>query len=667
MKIFYQEAENDCGISVTRSLIHHFFNREITRTELSDQLSLSPKGISIFELETLNRKYGIHLEGYQLSIEELQKLDIKDFFVVLLFRNNQEHFAIAKKNKGGVTLYDSELGRFSLNYQRLGTIFSGKILLIEKVDTKENLPLVVSTSKEFSALQLPKLWRNTLLELTVFLFLVISFSINSLIFRETLQDSNLGNIPSIIFITFLLISAWTLAEYIKEIYYLKDKQWYTKYLYQVLLEKLEAKKNYFFSKLPKNQLLMVGQYISNLSTFYGELLSSLIANVVISLCLTIYLVYLHIWFLALIALLVSIKALNYFISKRLDLLQLSLSWKNNISIQKTLFTLNHFTKHEWNYQGLLSLTSSLREEVGKYQLEDKVFQTRKILFSKANFFLTNGLNISIYIVGCYLYFHRSLTAASLILSGVVFVQFNSSIEKLFHISLQWAKSLSSMKQFKLFLFNDNYSEEKKVEVGLPSSIELRDLNYHNGRKDVFESFNLTIFPNTFLTGSSGIGKSTLYRLIASKLPDCTSSIFFDGVAIEDISEECFNRLVIYQNSKTEPRDFDWSRLSSYLLPDQVDVVRKLTAELGIYIGSQEQKFSEGQRQFVNLLSLLQYSNKLFLLDEVSSHINREIKEKIYQKLFPIFSSRNFLICCEHDLSLKKYFPNHLNLDQLLGK
>ena len=189
MKIYYQESEHDCGVSVTRSLINHFLKKEVSRTELFDQLNIRDRGISIFELESINKKYGIHLEAYKLSIKELQQNPLTGFFVMLLYRNNSEHFVIAKKYRSSCLLYDSELGRFRVNYQQLASIFSGKILLVEKIDSSSKSRIVVNyAEKELSILKLPRLVRNILLELIVFFTLIVSFAINKLVFEDVIQS-----------------------------------------------------------------------------------------------------------------------------------------------------------------------------------------------------------------------------------------------------------------------------------------------------------------------------------------------------------------------------------------------------------------------------------------------------------------------------------------------
>ncbi|ADX98367.1 cysteine peptidase family C39 domain-containing protein [Mycoplasma suis] len=671
MKVYYQESDNDCGISVTRSLINHFFKKEITRTELFNQVNISPDGLSIFELEAINRKYGIHLETYETTIEELLKFNTKNFFILVTYRDGREHFVISKKVLKNFVIYDSAIGKVKLNANQLNQIFAGKILLIEKVeDWKEDKNLKANSlkDKEIFILSFPKLFASISMELFTFIFLLISFGINKFIFEDVIQTSSWSNIGGIIFWAGLLILVWSLAEYLKETFYLKHKQWYCKKLYQLLFEKLENKKNFFFSKLSKNQFLMTHQYVKNLSLFYGEVISQLISSLFITLFLVFYLLSVGYWISLLVILMALVKLANFYWAQKLDGKRLPEVWKNDLSIQKLFFTLNHFLKNEWNYNKFLFLSKSLKDEITQHNLIEREISSSRIVISKLNFFITYCLNIAIYVVGCYFsLLGNGVSVANIILAGIIFHQLNGSLDKSISVGLNWNKYISSLKNYKQIIFSDNIQEENKLKISLPKFIELKNLNYHNGRKNIFTNLNLIIYPNTFLFGASGIGKSTLYKLISAKLNFPENSIFFDQVEISDISEKCFNKLVVYQNNQSKSEEFQWEKLYDCVNSQKLDSILQIAKKLDIPVGKsvKAQKFSDGQRQFINLLNLLSLTEKIILLDEVTSHINKEIKKELYELVFPILTSRNFLICCEHDLSLKQFFVNQVNLDQLL--
>lgn len=72
-----------------------------------------------------------------------------------------------------------------------------------------------------------------------------------------------------------------------------------------------------------------------------------------------------------------------------------------------------------------------------------------------------------------------------------------------------------------------------------------------------------------------------------------------------------------------------------------------------------QNISSGQAQFINLVLLLQLKNKLIILDEATSHIDKKIKNIIFQTLIDKIAQNNFLICTEHDLAIADFFKQKI--------
>jgi len=86
-------------------------------------------------------------------------------------------------------------------------------------------------------------------------------------------------------------------------------------------------------------------------------------------------------------------------------------------------------------------------------------------------------------------------------------------------------------------------------------VEFRDVTLHFGEKTIFDHLNLTIRSGECLVllGPSGIGKSTLLRLLLETLRPERGSIFFDGVDLTHLSRERLNKMrtrigMVFQSS-----------------------------------------------------------------------------------------------------------------------
>ena len=89
-------------------------------------------------------------------------------------------------------------------------------------------------------------------------------------------------------------------------------------------------------------------------------------------------------------------------------------------------------------------------------------------------------------------------------------------------------------------------EEQRSVLAKPDRylVEIRNLTHHFGQKMVFDDFDLQIRYGECLVllGPSGIGKSTLLRLLLGTLQAESGTILFDGKDITSLSGEKLNRL-----------------------------------------------------------------------------------------------------------------------------
>ena len=77
-------------------------------------------------------------------------------------------------------------------------------------------------------------------------------------------------------------------------------------------------------------------------------------------------------------------------------------------------------------------------------------------------------------------------------------------------------------------------------------IEVRNMSFTRGSRKIFENINLTVPRGkiTAIMGPSGIGKTTLLRLIGGQLRPNEGEIWFDGDNIPSLS-----RSKLYQSRK----------------------------------------------------------------------------------------------------------------------
>lgn len=170
-------------------------------------------------------------------------------------------------------------------------------------------------------------------------------------------------------------------------------------------------------------------------------------------------------------------------------------------------------------------------------------------------------------------------------------------------------------------------------------IKIKNLifSYPNSEKKALDDINLTVNQGEFVTicGKSGCGKSTLLRHLKPILTPhgkTSGEIYFDGKSIYDLSdrEQAENIGFVMQNPDNQiVTDKVWHELVFGLesLGINSAEIRSKAAEMASFFGIQNwfyenvANLSGGQKQILNLASVMIMNPTLLLLDEPSSQLD----------------------------------------------
>ena len=204
-------------------------------------------------------------------------------------------------------------------------------------------------------------------------------------------------------------------------------------------------------------------------------------------------------------------------------------------------------------------------------------------------------------------------------------------------------------------------------------IKIKNLifSYPNSEKTALNDINLTINQGEFVTicGKSGCGKSTLLRHLKPILTPhgkTSGEIYFDGKSIYDLSdrEQAENIGFVMQNPDNQiVTDKVWHELVFGLesLGINSAEIRSKAAEMASFFGIQNwfyenvANLSGGQKQILNLASVMVMNPTLLLLDEPSTQLDPISAHDFFTMLERINTELGVtIILSEHNLS--EVFP-----------
>jgi len=171
-------------------------------------------------------------------------------------------------------------------------------------------------------------------------------------------------------------------------------------------------------------------------------------------------------------------------------------------------------------------------------------------------------------------------------------------------------------------------------------IELKNIYINYDGKDLFRGFDLSVGKGekVALLGKSGIGKSTLFNLILGFVRPASGEVIVGGTPIDEESVWDIRRRIAYidqdvsigdgtaldflhspfrfrANAEREFPEEKLNRLLEYFEMDQ-SLLRKDIEDL-----------SGGERQRLAIILAVLLERELFLLDEITSALDRNLKKK----------------------------------------
>lgn len=200
-----------------------------------------------------------------------------------------------------------------------------------------------------------------------------------------------------------------------------------------------------------------------------------------------------------------------------------------------------------------------------------------------------------------------------------------------------------------------------------SSVAFKDLffQYPATEHPVFKNFSLRIEPGEHvgIVGPSGVGKSTLIKLLLRHYEPGDGEILIGDTPIKKLTIEAFNKLISYvpQDTSLFHRTlFDNIHYAdSAASTDAVleasrrahadEFIKELPEKYDTKVGERGVKLSGGQRQRIALARAILKNAPILILDEATSSLDSESESVVQQALTDLFESRT-VIAIAHRLS-----------------
>ena len=290
------------------------------------------------------------------------------------------------------------------------------------------------------------------------------------------------------------------------------------------------------------------------------------------------------------------------------------------------------------------------------------------LFSPSVSLLTEVGLLVVWAFGIWQVSKGTITVGMLLMAIAYIGRFYGRLDSMSRIVSVTQKSASAAKR--IFDILDHVSSvpepAQPVHVDkVQGRIEVRDVGFRYGNREVNRGINLTIAPGEMigLVGHSGSGKSTLVNLICRFYDVSEGSIKVDGVDIRSYAISDYRRNIglvlqepflffgtIAENIAYGKPDASRSEIIAAARAAHAhEFILRLPQGYDSMVGERGQGLSGGERQRISIARALLIDPRILILDEATSSVDSETEKEIQKALENLVKGRT-TIAIAHRLS-----------------
>jgi ABC-type multidrug transport system fused ATPase/permease subunit len=262
----------------------------------------------------------------------------------------------------------------------------------------------------------------------------------------------------------------------------------------------------------------------------------------------------------------------------------------------------------------------------------------------------------------------------LILFNLYFSKVLSAVSDMAEIAQDYeVAKLSIGRMFEIF--NEPVRiDAEEGKVGFPThwqTISFKNVSFSYGDNIVLDdvSFDIKRGEKVGIVGLSGVGKSTIFKLLLKEYESYTGDIFVDDVPLRDIrrSDYFAHTAVVLQDTEVfnfslkenitlaNPTKSERSELFKKALHVSYvsDFMKRLPKGMNTLIGEKGIRLSGGERQRLGIARAVFKDPQLLLLDEATSHLDIESEEKIRISLHEFFDTVTAVVIAHRLTTIKE--------------
>lgn len=633
-------------------MIFKIHGLDIDIDEVKNEMIMDSEGATAYEIIRVSKKHGIDAVGYKDF--DVNKASIFPF-IAHTINNKLQHFVVViKVTLDSVYVLDPAKGKLKLSKDEFKKMFTGVVISFK--DDKYSFKNLFK-DKKFILLITSLILLVSLLNISY--SYVLSFIVNNL---------NNKLLFSLIFLLLVVSLLREIITFIKKRLLLSlqvktDLRITLPTIRQILSLPLKSYSNLSLGNLTSkfNDLSI----IKEMTYFVSEVL---LVNLIIILVFLISILFVNVrLFFANLMVFLLVFLLNKKFYKKYYYKTYDLQVKNEHFEALMTDALN----------GIISIKNLSKEYYFNKQLKIKYkslindYHTTSFIYLKKEFIFK--IIFTLFYFLCFIILtNANITSVNLCFIIYVEIMLLDCISSLYGAWPVYINYKSAKKRL------DEIYDVKEVKTGTfindINSITINNLSYKYDDKLILNNVNLKIERGDYVlvSGSSGAGKTTLFKILTKQLNVLDKMLFINGIDINDIEDNSLRRKITYVDQKAKLFN-KTIKENMYLgsknaLGKNVkkvidDVLCKSNLCYDYVIDNVNANISGGQKELIIIAQSLVNSSNVIIFDETTSQLDIAQERKILSAIKKDYPSKT-IILISHRMTNDDLFDKVVSLDKL---
>lgn len=651
LSVIRQAQFSECGYACV-AMISNFHGHDIDLPTLRQIKEPSMNGSTLFDLVNLFENFDLKARAIRVDMDNLRRVQCP-----AILHWNMNHFIVLKSiNSRYAVIHDPAMGRRKISLAELSNSFTGVVLEVSKAPVFN----VVQSTQSIGILDLFKTINgltNHLIVLLILSLLIETFILTTPFFLQYITDNvvnsnHLNNLYSLCTGFILLSTCHSFVEYVRSHFVIYLSNRISEHFSLGIMAHLLRLPFSYFEQRHKGDILSRFHAMTEIrNKISTDSINTLLDGIVILFVLAIMALYslkLTLLILCSLTVYLSLRILSYqHVKNQTELSLISHAQINSkfLEIIQSILPLKLYLKEQAMYQewsNLLVKTMNADVKIAK----------AGVFYSVVNLFLFNIEHILVITCGALLVMQKQFSIGMLIgflaYRQTLVSKSLSFIHKIFDYKLV---SVQLNRVADILMHPAEMEQSKKIiHQKIRGEIAIYNLQYcyPGSTEAILKNLTLQIKPGekVVITGPSGIGKTTLLKLLLGLLSPHQGLITIDDIPLNTLGKKNYwsmcasvmqnDTLIsgsILDNITFNENQIDMDKVYEVTQLAQIhDDILKMPMNYETLIGDMGSTLSGGQKQRVLLARALYKNPKILFLDEATSHLDVATEIKINQVL-----------------------------------